>query len=155
MIRMKSTVAVVDPPTVETQAESVKTEHRSLRGRLSEFELLVREPGLKGRELVTNQLRSLTDWLRGHFDAEVRGHMFTSLPVEKPRFATRLERLAGEHTTLLDQAAELAEHLDQMSGHQLTEVTDRVLAFIEAVRSHEEAEEEILASAYDDLGDGD
>jgi Hemerythrin HHE cation binding domain len=104
-------------------------------------------------------LHQLARALEAHFEREERGPLFRVLPVARPRFAERLERLEAQHARIsvsLAAAIARATELRDAQLHDLRELNAQVQLLVADIRRHEAAENEILFAAnWDEVGIGD
>jgi len=124
-------------------------------------ECLDRKPDRDGRWLADLQekLPLLAQTLREHFEEEQQEYMYRELPVEAPRFASRLRKLEAEHGQILETIQgiiEGSESLQQVEIPEAREFNARVQLLVATIRRHEAEENEILVNKYwNDVGVGD
>lgn len=109
------------------------------------------EGGAVGRLLVEFRRR-----LFAHLDAEEKGGVLERAASIEPRLARRVEQLSLEHHELRQSAAVLATGPD--SGDSRADWVGfhvRFAAFRDFLQEHEQAENDVLHSAYkEDIGGG-
>ena len=142
--------------------EGTLGEHRDLVQMVAEVEAcLDRPPDREGHwiDALVEKLPALIDSLRCHFSAEQQGALYCEVPVKYPRFADRLDVLAGEHPKILEAAEEvitLSKTVGRAHIYEQRELNARVQLLISTIRRHEAEETEIILSAnWDEMGTGD
>ena len=142
--------------------EGTLDEHRDLVQIVAEVEsCLDRPPDREGHWIdgLVETLPTLVDTLRCHFSAEQQGALYCEVPVRFPRFADRLEKLAGEHEEILKAADDViarSKTVGRAHIYEQRELNARVQLLISTIRRHEAEETEIILSAHwDEMGTGD
>ena len=122
---------------------------------------LDRRPEASGPWLrdLREALSDLYRTLGSHFAEEERGPLYRVLPVARPRFAHRLERLRSEHERIsasIASAIARAAALDDPQLYDLRALDAQVQLVVADIRRHEAAEDEVLFTAnWDEIGVGD
>jgi hypothetical protein len=108
---------------------------------------------------VVEELARAGAALRAHFAEETLGPLFRQVPLARPRFAGKLERLEAEHGRLLEALAEAQAHGRRLADpqlHELREFNARVQLLVARIRRHEAEENEVALQAFwDETGAGD
>jgi hemerythrin len=103
---------------------------------------------------ILTRLRTV---LHQHFVGEEEGAFATEFPVAFPHLAGRLEDILSEHRELMERVDHLLRDVNEASEQATAEEVRRIRAdvrgFIEAIRTHESAENSLLQEAYlEDVG---
>ncbi len=137
-------------------------EHQEVMHAVAALErCLDREPDVPERWVADalTELGRAAAVLRAHFAEEVQGPLFRQVPIARPRFAPKLERLAAEHGHVLEALAEAQAHgrrLRDPQLHELREFNARLQLLAAMIRRHEAEENEIALQAFwDETGSGD
>jgi len=108
-------------PTDRAMEESI-ADHRSLMQLVGDLEAcLGREPDREGAWLgeLRTRLTSLRDSMKEHFEAEERGPIFRSVPLNHPRLAARLENLEAEHAELLSRTEDILQRARELETSRI------------------------------------
>ena len=151
-----------DRSTVRETSARLLAEHDDCMDFVARVEAcLDRHPDVHGPWLpdLRAALHQLAQTLAAHFLREERGPLYRVLPVARPRFADRLQRLEAEHARIsaaLSAAIACANELRDPQLHDLRALNARVQLVVADIRRHESAENEILFAAnWDEVGTGD
>jgi hypothetical protein len=113
---------------------------------------------------LVNVLRNLRDQLAMHFSLEEAFGYFDGAIDVPPRLSTRANSLRREHETLYTEMCEIVEQAEKLLYRQthvcaasmLKRISSAYDGFYQKLRLHETCERElIMASLYDDIGEGD
>jgi hypothetical protein len=149
--------------TVEkSAADEALDEHRECMQVVSSVEnCLDRHPDREGQWIaqLSEELPRLAETLRCHFIAEQEGPLYQTLPVTHPRFASRLQKLEGEHAKIIaavEDAVQKAVSLNDPPMYEIREFNAELQLMVATIRRHEAEENEIILSAHwDEVGTGD
>lgn len=154
------------------QGRQVKPRHRELSlrardvhdaltvaiGRL-EAALASPAPGRAERwaEQVAADLAVVRKAIDAHIDdVEAPDGLFDEIPIEKPRLATRVERLRDEHIALAATASIVGRKVMSRGGQDFARIRKELGALLARLRSHRSTEADLVYEAFwDDLGAGD
>jgi len=153
--------ANTDPPE-RAALDATLDDHRQCMQVVADVEACLEEhPDREGQWIgrLLPRLEALHGTLRAHFREEEQAALYREVPERFPRFAERLERLAGEHADILERADALvrrAGSLDSSRIHELREFNAGVQLLIAGIRRHEAEENEVVLSAHwQEFGEGD
>lgn len=140
--------------------DEVVREHGECMKVVSDVEAcLDRPPDGEGLAVLRDELRRLVGVLQAHFSAEEAGALYRDVPVQFPRFSSRIDRLREEHGRILGAAEDVARRADRMHRpevYELRELNARAQLLVATIRRHEAEENEIIVCAHvDDVGVGD
>jgi hypothetical protein len=148
--------------TTSAVHESVLREHRELMTLVTELAERAAAPTdepARWTDRVGELLGQLRPVLSRHFHAEEEGPFAREFPAKFPHLANRLDELMKEHLALLRQvdglldAATAAPKGDGTGGAEPAAVISGIRDFVEAIRLHETAENELLQDAFlEDIG---
>jgi len=143
-------------------ADEALDEHRECMQVVSSVEnCLDRHPDREGQWIaqLCDELPRLADTLRCHFSAEQEGPLYRTLPVTHPRFASRLQKLEGEHAKIIEAVEEAVQRAVSLRDPQMYEIREfnaELQLMVATIRRHEAEENEIILSAHwDEVGTGD
>jgi len=143
-------------------ADEALEEHRECMQVVSTVEsCLDRHPDRDGQWIaqLCDELPRLAETLRCHFTAEQQGPLYSTLPVTHPRFASRLQKLEGEHAKIIkavEEAVQKAVDLHDPQMYEIREFNAELQLMVATIRRHEAEENEIILSAHwDEVGTGD
>jgi hypothetical protein len=146
----------------DSSLETILDDHRECMQIVAEVEACLDEhPDREGRWMgrMLPKLEALAGTLRSHFREEEQASLYREVPERFPRFADRLQRLASEHSEILDRATELVRRagaLDHTRIHELREFNAGVQMLVANLRRHEAEENEVILSAHwQEFGEGD
>ena len=151
------------PDTAQkSAADEALDEHRECMQVVSSVEnCLDRHPDREGQWIaqLCDELPKLAETLRCHFSAEQEGPLYCTLPVSHPRFASRLQKLEGEHVKIIkavEEAVQKAVNLRDPQMYEIREFNAELQLMVATIRRHEAEENEIIMGAYwDELGAAD
>ena len=146
----------------KSAADEALNEHRECMQVVSSVEnCLDRHPDREGQWIgqLSEELPRLAETLRSHFIAEQEGPLYQTLPVTHPRFASRLQKLEGEHAKIIaavEDAVQKAVSLNDPQMYEIREFNAELQLMVATIRRHEAEENEIILSAHwDEVGTGD
>lgn len=139
-----------DPPSIGVGHDDMARQHRAVRIEVSELRAMIdscratqRTDGY--RHMLAVLVGRLRERLVLHFELEEESAQVARLRAARPIAADDLERFAAEHATLLAEAAQLATQL--RTPNAPPNVVARTMQWLDALRRHEQAEDQFLASA--------
>ncbi len=96
----------------------------------------------RARQVIERELRSFIEKLRAHFRYEEKDGYMKGVKLDKPHLAEQVDRLRDDHEHMRGEmdALEAASFEDS----NCREFQDRILRFLDHVRGHEQAENEVL-----------
>jgi len=151
-----------DRPTVHEVTAGMLAEHEECMQVVARVEAcLDRHPDVAGAWLagLRKELPQLARVLEKHFEEEERGPLYRVLPVARPRFADRLQKLQAEHVGIRESVSRTiarAAELNDPPLHEIRELNGQVQLVVALIRRHEAAENQILLAAHwDEVGVGD
>lgn len=146
----------------KAEAEAAFDEHKEISKMVGGLEQWLDEPAdcpHSWTECLRERLEPLVEILPPHFEGEEVSPLYRDVPVEFPRFSRPLERLFGEHETIVQELRSLLETARSTTDPvqaQIRELTLRTKMLIFTLKRHESEENEIIQQAYwDDLAAGD
>ena len=148
------------PTKVGEVRDDVLREHRELMElitSLQEKAARYSDDAERWSEELGEILMPLRTTLHRHFTAEEEGPFAKDFPEAFPHLAGKLEDLMGEHRDLMDRIDHLLREVNESSERagkaEVQRIRKDVHAFIEAIRVHEAAENNLLQDAYlEDIG---
>jgi hemerythrin-like domain-containing protein len=146
----------------DSSLEAILDEHHECMQIVADVEACLDEhPDREGRWMgrMLPRLEALAGTLRSHFKKEEQASLYREVPERFPRFADRLQRLASEHTEILERASDLVRRagaLDHTRIHELREFNAGVQMLVANIRRHEAEENEVILGAHwQEFGEGD
>jgi len=128
------------------RTDDLARQHRAVRIELSELRAMIdsrratqRTDGY--RHMLAVLVGRLRERLVLHFELEEQGAHVAGPPADR---TADVARFAADHAALLAEAARLA--LQLRTPHAPPDVVARTLRWLDAVRQHEQAEDELLAA---------
>ena len=146
-----------------TPLETIRSQHFGLRQQIRALEELFAEPAAAGagaeraRKTLT-LLEGFDPALREHFAVEEEGGYFADILKVAPRLSRRAARLEQNHKEFSKRLQSLLALVRYAvdAPDDWERVTARVEGFLQALRAHEDEENELVREAFmDDLGRGD
>lgn len=129
--------------------DDMARQHRAVRIEVSELPAMIdscratqRTDGY--RQMLAVLVGRLRERLVLHFELEEESAYVAGLRAARPDASADLDRFAGEHATLLADAALLATQLRTPNAPPNT--VARTMEWLETLRQHEQAEDQFLAS---------
>jgi len=151
-----------DPSRAHEVTAGMLAEHEQCMKVVARVEAcLDRHPDVAGTWLadLRTELPLLARVIERHFEDEERGPLYRVLPVARPRFADRLQKLQAQHVDIreaVSRAMTRAAELQDPPLHEIRELNSQVQLAVALIRRHEAAENEILLAAnWDEVGVGD
>ncbi|NNL67195.1 MAG: hemerythrin domain-containing protein [Myxococcales bacterium] len=143
----------------EDERPALHRQHRALQALAERLEALLGELSLGGRPEgaeVEPLLEEFRHRLVVHLEMEERSGLFERAAIGEPRLSRRIERLRLEHHDLRHGVTVLAAGVASSHGPaDWSGLATRFAAFRRVLRDHEQAENDVLHSAYfQDLGGG-
>ena len=143
--------------TTEKVGAEILSDHNTLRALIGALEkhFQQRADAELWYETLREKVSALVDLCCEHFRLEEQSGLHVQLRQQSPRHAFRLEKLLGEHASILAGLQNLATDLatDSITAIETDSLKERVLLALESVRQHESAENEVMTDVYwDDLG---
>ncbi len=144
-----------------TPLETIRSKHFALRQQIRTLEELFAEPPGAGVERARRTLTLLEDFdlgLREHFAVEEKGGYFADILKVAPRLSRRAARLEQNHKEFSERLQSLLALVRYAvdAPDDWERVTSAVERFLQALRAHEDEENELVREAFmDDLGLGD
>lgn len=96
---------------------------------------------------LSAELESLIDHLTEHFAKEEQGGLYHGVLDLLPLSTGEVRRLGEQHARLLDRLEMARLHAQRCAPHELAELRQDLAGFVEVLRAHEEAEDELLRRA--------
>ena len=144
-----------------TPLETIRSQHFALLQQIRALEELLAEPDDAGAERARRALTLLEGFdlaLREHFAVEEEGGYFADVLKVAPRLSRRAARLEQNHKEFSERLESLLALVRYAidAPDDWERVTARVEGFLQALRAHEDEENELVREAFmDDLGRGD
>ena len=134
----------------------ILSDHKDLRGVLQALEEHLEQPTDSHGWLrsLRETLAGLLELCTAHFRLEEETGVHVQLREDSPHLASRLERLASDHSRILEELKKLVAALPHSIELEATvSLKATVLGALDNLREHERAESAIMMDAYwDDLG---
>lgn len=132
----------------QVYTDYLRLEHEQIHQALKGIERSLQDDGhAPGNRLLALRLSQLRELLVRHFEQEDEGGCLEQAACCCPRLSAAVDRIAGEHKSLLRQLNELIA-LTQPEAEDASEFPQKLAAFSQRITAHDAAENMVLETAF-------